>query len=419
METIPDKPSRQVFNVVFFWKQHDTGIYGRRQEMIARYMLKSGRVGRILHLEPPVYLSDLCKYAFRALKRRKTHFGMVLKNTLRRLVSRRTGDNFIEFTPFSFVPGWLNRRWIRRIRWNLIHKSIKLFMRIHHLEDRPIILWCCPAHPFIENLLHIIPYTLACADCIDDNRAWYEPGTSRYRKIDENYRHVLSRVDVGFAVNEYLTETMKEYNPDMVWIPNAVESPGELPGRAQPEPLPWKHPILGYVGNLSARIDANLLRLIAVRRPEWNIVLVGSTHASDDRILELDRIPNIHFQGPIPYPEVASVIRQFDVAIVPHLDNPISRNMDPLKMYLFLSLGIPVVATECSGISRFENYIELAAGTDQFIRNIETLLNQDTRTRETWKRAVLEFLGEHTWEKRLAEIMRHIDAALAKKSSGK
>jgi glycosyltransferase involved in cell wall biosynthesis len=242
-----------------------------------------------------------------------------------------------------------------------------------------------------------------------------EPGTLLIRQITKRLKRTIA-----FAVNQYLTGVMSQYNPNTIWIPNAAEPRDELNKIAPSKkvPLEMKRPILGYVGNLSGRIDVSLIDRIATSKPEWSIVLIGSTHASDSQVLRLKEFDNIYFLGPKCYPDVIDYIRQFDVAIVPHMDNPMSRNMDPLKLYLFLALGIPVVSTQCSGITRFKDYVLLAANSDEFIQHIANLMNHDEKDEEIWQKGAEEFMKEHTWDKRVSEIMLHIDAFLAKKTSG-
>ena len=41
-------------DIVFFWKQNDTGIYGRRQDMFVKYLAEEPRINRILHFDAPV-----------------------------------------------------------------------------------------------------------------------------------------------------------------------------------------------------------------------------------------------------------------------------------------------------------------------------------------------------------------------------
>jgi hypothetical protein len=49
------KPARQKsYDFVIFWKQNDSGIYGRRSDMITKYLYLSGRARRIVHFDAPV-----------------------------------------------------------------------------------------------------------------------------------------------------------------------------------------------------------------------------------------------------------------------------------------------------------------------------------------------------------------------------
>src|SRR5262249_48335530 len=55
---VPGRPSRPVptgdsYDLVMFWKQNDSGIYGRRQDMLLKYLERSGRFGTIVHFDYP------------------------------------------------------------------------------------------------------------------------------------------------------------------------------------------------------------------------------------------------------------------------------------------------------------------------------------------------------------------------------
>ena len=39
-------PAGSTYDLVVFWKQNDTGIYGRRQDMFLKYLERSGRFDR-------------------------------------------------------------------------------------------------------------------------------------------------------------------------------------------------------------------------------------------------------------------------------------------------------------------------------------------------------------------------------------
>ena len=41
-------------NVVMFWKQNDSELYGRRSDMVAKYLASRGDVGKVLVLDAPI-----------------------------------------------------------------------------------------------------------------------------------------------------------------------------------------------------------------------------------------------------------------------------------------------------------------------------------------------------------------------------
>ena len=47
------------FDVIMVWYQNDWGLYGRRNEFIARTMLRHRAVRKVLHIEPPIDLEHL------------------------------------------------------------------------------------------------------------------------------------------------------------------------------------------------------------------------------------------------------------------------------------------------------------------------------------------------------------------------
>ena len=186
---------------------------------------------------------------------------------------------------------------------------------------------------------------LVVADVVDDNRTWYTPGTPAFERIEQNYADVLARSDVVLANCEPVAESMETFTARVHVVPNACELPGELPIGARPAELrDVRGPIIGYAGNLSGRIDLELLRQLARARRDWTFVLLGSTHL-DQSALALGSEPNVRLIGTKRYEEAQNIISHFDVALIPHLDNEMSRSMNPLKAYVYCALGVPIVST--------------------------------------------------------------------------
>jgi glycosyltransferase involved in cell wall biosynthesis len=173
-------------------------------------------------------------------------------------------------------------------------------------------------------------------------------------------------------------------------------------------------PKLGYVGNLEAKIDIQLLDFLASQRRDWHVVLIGSTHARPE-VLTLDRHPNVHFLGVIPYPEVRGWIAEFDVALIPHLDTPQTRAMNPLKLYVYAALGVPIVAKSISNISDLEECVSIADTNEAFVTLVDEALK---RRRQRGVLAQTDSLEANCWTSRIRELFELIDRYEASASEG-
>ena len=58
---------------------------------------------------------------------------------------------------------------------------------------------------------------------------------------------------------------------------------------------------------------------------------------------------NVHLLGPVPYDQVPAFLQHADVVIIPHLVNPFTESLDPIKAYECLAAGRPTVATPVAG----------------------------------------------------------------------
>ena len=248
-----------------------------------------------------------------------------------------------------------------------------------------------------------VGFPLAAADLIDDHRAMVAEADRQ--RIEAAYAETLRRADVVFANCEAQRERFTALRSDIVVVRNAGENlyPGLEPrGR---ELARLRGPILGYVGNLRSRIDVDLLDDLAVRRPGWQIVLIGSPHG-DAGVLRLKARANVHFLGVRRYEEAVGYMRMFDVAIMPHLDNDLSRSMSPLKLYVYLSVGLPVVTTPVANIDEVADDVVVASGADGFVTAIEREL---ARPRPEPARIPRRL----TWENRVETIVDTLEARMA------
>ena len=402
-------------DIVFFWKQNDTGIYGRRQDMLVKYLAKDSRIHRIYHFDAPINLFQSGRAAVKSGEGgRYSHARLVLYRTLGRKMYRKNQGK-IRFDTFIFgtrrrVPAFM--RWIFPSEKDYLDYLDRIFVR-HEIGQRRTIFWVCPNNfhfPSIER--HFQP-DLVVADVIDDQRKWTI--SPKYEeKLHKNYKEILGRSHLVFTNCHNVFESMQEFTANIHVLPNAAELLEQEIVCQWKKPVELRRlegPVIGYVGNLDiARIDLDLLATVATERPDWNLVFIGSTHMGKE-VRKLDKFRNVHFLGVRVYDQAIRYIRHFDVAMIPHLDNKLTRNMNPLKLYVYYSLHVPVVTTPIANIEDFKEFMQIGHTPKEFIEWIDYCLDNNPLSENS--EDLQDLLKANSWDERVTRILELIEAEFA------
>src|SRR5690606_20104224 len=93
-----------------------------------------------------------------------------------------------------------------------------------------------------------------------------------------------------------------------------------------------KGPIIGYFGNIERRIDFDLLSEVALQNLDKSFVFVGP---KDESYIpkEFEKLPNVYFLGKVPYKDMPSVLKGFNVAMIPFKKDEVSATIFPLKLF--------------------------------------------------------------------------------------
>jgi hypothetical protein len=113
--------------------------------------------------------------------------------------------------------------------------------------------------------------------------------------------------------------------------------------------------------------------------------------------------------GPRRYADALRLINAFDVALIPHLDDAMTRAMQPLKAFVYCSLGVPVVSTAIANLEQLGDMITVAAGPEQFVRAIDDALHVGRASSS----ARAEFIAANSWAVRAERCLALVEARLA------
>ncbi len=407
----PDKP----INIVFFWKQNDSGIYGRRQDMLLKQFSKSKRIGKIVHFDAPISIEELQKKTAKGPLSKFSQNNLVFINTVERFLEMQDTQNVFRRT-FIYTEDKKGKDFLG---FNLPQKSnyieyIKQTLCCLQIDSN-VMAWVCPVVFEFPEISKEIKFDFVVSDIIDDQRKW-DVHPKYFKRLDDSYRQTLELSNIAFANCETTKSSFQKINPNITVVQNGAEIFDRTKVLQKPEELAsLSGPIIGYVGNLSDRVDVDLMRYIAVSRKDWNLVVIGSAHGSS-KIFELSSLENVHLLGVRPYDESLAFIQNFDVGIIPHLDNELTRSMNPLKLYVYYAMGIPIVSTPILNIDDLKGILKIASNYSAFVDSISEYLLDTMCSNENSTKYRTDLLDKISWENRLKTILNNIDTNYLKQS---
>lgn len=394
-------------NLVFFWKQNDSGLYGRRQDMLADRLSRSPRVKRILHIDAPICVDQLNVLGAGRPGGATNQDSQVLANTVSRFLRTRDAAplhrrSFVYRGRESMLLG-------RELPYReSFPNAVEAWMRELDMTDNAM-AWVCPVVPMFAEVQARMGFSFVFADVIDDERQWpMRPQRRAY--IEAGYRDTFAVTTASAANCEPVADWLRGEGLDVRLVPNGMDSARDVDGWPTPAALAGlPRPIIGYAGNLNDRIDWPLIAAVADRRPQWSIVLIGSAPANE-AFAEVAARPNVHALGVVPYAAAREHIAAFDVAMIPHATTALSERMNPLKLYVYRGLGLPVVSTPTPNLDDLERDIRIAATPDAFVAAVEEALDERRISGRIYPDAALT--RSLSWESREAAIWAQIEVAL-------
>jgi uncharacterized SAM-binding protein YcdF (DUF218 family)/glycosyltransferase involved in cell wall biosynthesis len=324
---------------------------------------------------------------------------------------RQERPNLFVYSPLLLPwPYFRPSRWVNRL---VLVRALKRWMRATGFFQP--IAWTFLPTPLARDLLAAVDPQVTIYYCIDD----FASSSIGAKRIVPSEDRLFKEADLVFVTSERLRERAARFRDAVHVFPFGVSLERfEAVRRADVDPpadlQTMRRPVIGYVGGLHQWVDQELLAAVASLMPDATFALVGPEQTD---VSALRACPNIQLLGLREHAELPRYVKAFDVGIVPYRLTEYTANVYPTKLNEYLSMGIPVVATDLPEIRRFnvqhQAIVHVAADAAAFAQAIRTALAISPAAEVERRIAVA---GENSWASRVTAMSGLIDEAIERRS---
>jgi teichuronic acid biosynthesis glycosyltransferase TuaH len=249
------------------------------------------------------------------------------------------------------------------------------------------LVWCSWA--LLHDMLDLYNPSLVVFDCVDDFAAWHP-----------HEGPMLAKAAAVVVTSHALEQRLRPHHPRLAVIPNGCDFAffSTPPQGPPPADLPLvRRPRAVFAGAWGSWVDSAAVARAARLLSHWDFILIGP---------EFGGLPirgrNLHWLGMRPYELLPAYLHEMDVALIPFLDNEVSRAANPVKLWEYLATGKPIVSTPLPEVMPLGDLVRVAS-PEHFAKAISEALFDQQRKPERIATA-----SRNSWEARYEAIVRFL-----------
>lgn len=164
--------------------------------------------------------------------------------------------------------------------------------------------------------------------------------------------------------------------------------------------------IIGYYGALASWMDYDILRYIAEKKKDCNIILFGVKYDDSYKKSKIQECANVYFLGNKNYEILPYYAKKFDICIIPFKINEITRATSPVKLFEYMAMEKPIVTTDMDECRKYKS-VYIAQNKDDFVKQLDEAIKKqnDKEYKDLLRKEALE----NTWymkSKSIIELVR-------------
>ncbi|MEB8430924.1 hypothetical protein OO007_01710 [Cocleimonas sp. KMM 6892] len=350
-------------NIVLVWKQHDSGIYGRRVDHLARYYKQKHPDSHVTVIEilDEANLSD-----FENTSAVFDNSTVIVNDVLSKKIYRYDVDG-INYHLLTYKD---------HDGLNSLEKKFNDFLTTEHIYPDNSVMVLFPLIQQFSLLLESLVAYKVIVDIVDNQVQWMKKPEVRLQGLKQ-YHELITLADEVVANSP----TNLEYFDDLHFFegkkPHFIANWYSLPSNFEYQRSVNSGEInLIYSGNLNDRIDWDLMAKIckALSGVSGYLHIAGSAVRQSDKMKKLLRNENCIYHGVIGEKNLLRLLQHVNFAVVPHKEDRISKFMDPIKLKMYKKLGITSLTTKLPSLPEDDPMIIVAESSNDFISKLDSML---------------------------------------------
>lgn len=302
---------------------------------------------------------------------------------------RQTNDELKKSIPIPVIPYRDKSRVIHYLQKRIFNHQVR------NIEQFDII-WI--GHPLLYRYIPSSYQGKIVYDCMDNHIALCNDLGIR-KVIDKTEDALIERAELVITSSNKLKEKIKKkYQKDSILVRN-----GFVTGQVHSPNILFNENVnVGYFGTIAEWIDFNVLisslnEISSLKYFFWGPILTNNIPQHD----------RIFFKGIIEHAQLWNAAKDMDCLIMPFIVNDVIEDVDPVKLYEYISMGKIIIAPYYEEIKRFEPYVYFYHNEDELIQLLNRLQKRDLKSKYTEVQQDT-FLEENTWDKRYKIICENL-----------
>lgn len=322
----------------------------------------------------------------------------------------KSQKNLIQLKPFGLLP-FRRFAFISKLNDQLYIFLLELWIFLRFPLKKHY-LWM-----FFPQLIHLVQFKLISFKTIYDIVDFYysaDPDVNR--KLEMQKKLLLKKSNFIFSISSSLKDLYQQDSKQKIHLVKQGFNQLSFKKNQQIDDIwPKNKKIIGFVGQISERLDFPLLIELISTNPQWLFIFVGPLHHEPNiakyfdqkklinNLKKLKSFNNVIYYDKQPRAKIFSFIKRFDVCIIPYNANYLFNHYCyPMKVFEYFFAGKPVVSSNIEELKKFPDFVKIAYSKEDWENAIKDLLAKEWPI--TKKKKQRNIALNNSWYNKISEI---------------